>query len=57
VGLAPTGKRRLVTAHTHKRHSTERYSITTSAMSRRPGGVVRPNVSNFIIARTDRRPE
>jgi hypothetical protein len=21
VGLAPTGKRRLVTAHTHKRHS------------------------------------
>src|SRR5712671_723033 len=30
VGLAPTGKRRLVTAHTHFGHSANRYAITSS---------------------------
>src|SRR6266496_3168235 len=43
VGLAPTGKRRLVTAHTHMRHSANPYSITSSARASSKGGTVKPS--------------
>src|SRR6202795_3610748 len=43
VGLAPTGKRRLSTAHTRSRRAASRYSITSSARSRIDGGTARPS--------------
>jgi hypothetical protein len=56
VGLAPTGKRRLVTAHTQLGHSPpsitalrKAHSITSSAMESSPDGMVRP--SAFAVLR------
>ena len=42
VGLAPTGKRRLSTAHTHKRHAASPHSITSSTRARTAGVISRP---------------
>ena len=47
VGLAPTGKRRLFTAHANSglmHCSKEAYSITSSARASRLGGTVRPSI-------------
>ena len=67
VGLAPTGKRRLFTAHATSRlmHRSKRhlYSITSSARASRVGGTPRPSVlavwvlmtsSNLVDCRTGR---
>jgi hypothetical protein len=47
VGLAPTGKRRLCTAHAnngpHAPQPTESYSITSSARASSVGGTVKPS--------------
>ena len=47
MGLAPTGKRRLFTAHatsgTHAPQQRQLYSITSSAMASNVGGSVRPS--------------
>src|SRR5438067_1781905 len=55
VGLAPTGKRRLSTAHTQccRRQpevfaSRNCYSITSSARTRIDGGMVRPSASAVL---------
>src|SRR2546427_2023341 len=53
VGLAPTGKRRLFTAHARSRlmHRNKHhpYSITSSVMASTAGGMVRPSV--FAVLR------